>query len=126
MAIDFTPRSAEKLLALDAEFLKHVVGPEQPHPDVWGPMRIASLDDLEVRLQAIAPDKYSYRELDDAARALRDEVTRLPSVGRVDLHGVVPERVSLFFSQERLSALGVNPRQVAQALKSRNAALVAR
>lgn len=123
VAIDFTPRSAEKLVELDAEFLKHVVGPEQPHPDVWGPMRVASLDDLEARLQAIAPDKYSYRELDDAARALRDEVTRLPSVGRVDLHGVVPERVSLFFSQERLSALGVNPRQVAQALKSRNAAL---
>lgn len=123
VAIDFTPRSEAALAELDADFLRDVVGPEQPHPDVWGPVRVAGLETLEARLAEVAPDKYSYRELEDAARLARDEVARLPGVGRVELHGVVPERVSLFFSQERLAALGVNPRQVAQALKSRNAAL---
>ena len=123
VAIDFTPRSEERLLALDEAFLREVVGPEQPHPDIWGPVRVGPLDTLEARLAAVAPDKYSYRELDDFARLARDELARVPGVGRVELHGVVPERVSLFFSQERLAALGVNPRQIAQALKSRNAAL---
>lgn len=123
VAIDFTPRSEASLGELDAAFLREVVGPEQPHPDVWGPVRVGPLDTLEARLTSVAPDKYSYRELDEAARLARDELARLPGVGRVELHGVVPERVSLFFSQERLAALGVNPRQIALALKSRNAAL---
>lgn len=123
VAIDFTARQEAALAALDAAFLRDVVGPDQPHPDVWGPMRVGPLDTLEARLAAIAPDKYSYRELDEAARLARDELARIPGVGRVELHGVVPERVSLLFSQERLAALGVNPKQIAQALKSRNAAL---
>ncbi|MFZ5440081.1 MAG: efflux RND transporter permease subunit [Myxococcota bacterium] len=123
VAIDFSPRSEAGLAELDERFLKDVVGPEQPHPDVWGPVRVGPLDTLEATLRAAAPDKYSYRELDDAARLVRDEVTRLPGVGRAELYGVVPERVSLFFSQERLAALNVNPRQVAQALRARNAAL---
>ncbi len=123
VAIDFTPRSEEKLAQLDAAFLRDVVGPEQPHPDVWGPVRVGPLAELEPRLAAVAPDKYSYRELDDAARLARDELARIEGVGRVELHGVVPERVSLLFSQERLAALGVNPRAIAQALRSRNAAL---
>lgn len=123
VAIDFTPLSDPSLGELDAAFLREVVGPEQPHPDVWGPVRVGALDGLEARLASVAPDKYSYRELDDAARLARDELARIPGVGRVELHGVVPERVSLFFSQERLAALGVNPRQIALALKSRNAAL---
>lgn len=123
VAIDFTPRAEALLEALDATFLREVVGPEQPHPDVWGPVRVGPLETLEARLAAVAPDKYSYRELDEAARLARDELARVPGVGRVELHGVVPERVLLFFSQERLAALGLNPRQLALALKSRNAAL---
>jgi len=123
VAIDFHPRDAQGLEALDAAFLREVVGPEQPHPDVWGPVRVGDLASLEARLSAVAPDKYSYRELEDAARLARDELARLPGVGRVELHGVVPQKVYLLFSQERLAALGVNPRLIAQALKSRNAAL---
>lgn len=123
VAIDFSPREEAKLAELDAAFLREVVGPEQPHPDVWGPVRVGPLSSLEARLAEVAPDKYSYRELDEAARLARDELARIPGVGRVELHGVVPERVLLFFSQERLAALGVNPRQIALALKSRNAAL---
>jgi multidrug efflux pump subunit AcrB len=123
VAVDFTPRDEARLVALDAAFLRDVAGPDQPHPDVWGPVRVGALSTLEERLRAVAPDKYSYRELEEAARLARDELARVEGVGRVELFGVVPERASLLFSQERLAALGINPRQIAAALKSRNAAL---
>ncbi len=123
VAIDFTPEAPHRVPELEEAFRRDVMGVEVPHPDVWGPLHLDALDELEAKLEQAAPDKYSYRELDAQARLLRDEIIRLPKVARVDLHGVVPERVFLHFSQERLSSLGVSPRQIAAALKSRNAAL---
>lgn len=123
VAVDFHARDEAGLPSLDAEFLREVVGPETPHPDVWGPVRVGPLPELEAKLAAAAPDTYSYRELEDSARTVRDALVQLPDVGRVDLFGVVPEKVFLLYSQERLAAMGVSPRQLAQALKSKNAAL---
>lgn len=123
VAVDFRPVDAGRLGEVDEAFRRDVTGVESPHPDVWGPVRVASLEGLEPALAAAAPDRYSYRQLESFAQLIRDEVARLPKVGRIDLHGVLPERVSVHYSQERLSTLGLSPRQLAAALKQRNAAL---
>jgi multidrug efflux pump subunit AcrB len=105
---------------LDPSFWSEELGGEMPHPDVWGPISVRSLDGIREQLAAVAADTYSYRELDDFTTRLRDEVARLPTVGRVDRYGVVPEKISLLYSQEKLASFGLHPRQIGEALRAHN------
>lgn len=105
---------------LDPIFQAEELGGEIPHPDVWGPLTVRSLDDIHKKLADIAPDALSYRELDDITTRLRDEIARLPSVGRVDRHGLVPEKIMLLYSQEKLASFGLHPRQIGDALRAHN------
>jgi len=120
VAVDVESADAAALDKLIADFRLHVLGGERPHPDVWDPIVVHSLDEIRGKLAAAAHEKYSYRQLDDFARALRDEFARVPEIARVDLHGVVPETVHLLYSQERLAAFGLHPHQIAGALGARN------
>jgi hypothetical protein len=109
VAIDFTPRDEEKLLALDAEFLAR--GRARAAAPRRVGARCGSRRSTTSR-SACRPSRPTSTATASSTRPralARDELARLPSVGRVELHGVVPERVSLFFSQERLAALGRQP-----------------
>ncbi len=123
VAVDDTPAESAALDKLLVDFRTHVLGGELPHPDVWDPIVVRSLDELRGKLAAAAHEKYSYRQLDDFTRTLRDGLARVPEVARVDRHGVVPETVHLLYSQERLAAFGLHPQQIAQALGARNPSL---
>lgn len=120
VALDYLVLDDVALEQLDPLFWREELGGELPHPDVWGPIRVRGLDEVRARLQEHAGDKYSYRELDDFTTRLRDEIARLPAVGRVDRHGVVPERVYLLYSQEKLASFGLHPRQIGDALRAHN------
>ncbi|MCC7110794.1 MAG: efflux RND transporter permease subunit, partial [Deltaproteobacteria bacterium] len=120
VAVDYRVLNEAALERLDPTFWQEELGGEVPHPDVWGPIRVRSLDEIRARLEQHAGDKYSYRELDDVTTRLRDEIARLPAVGRVDRHGVVPERIYLLYSQEKLASFGLHPRQIGDALRAHN------
>lgn len=119
VAVDYQPGPAAALAQLQQDFEREVMGGEPAHPDVWGPIAVGDVGELPAALRKAARDKYSWRELDDFSAVLRDAAARLPEVARVDRSAVVPERVYLWYSQERLAALGLSPRQVADALRSR-------
>ncbi len=121
VAVDYDAPDLAAVTRFEADFLAQGTGGELPHPDVARPVVVRSLDGLRAALAEVAPDKYSYRKLDEVTTLLRDELARLPEIARVDRHGVVPERIYLLYSQERLASLGVSPRQVADALRARNA-----
>ncbi len=123
VAVDHEAEGAAAIEALLADFRADVLGGERPHPDVWDPIVVRGLDEIRPKLAAAAHEKYSYRQLDDFTRTLRDELARVPEVARVDRHGVVPETVHLLYSQERLAALGLHPQQIAAALGARNPSL---
>ncbi|MBI5497841.1 MAG: efflux RND transporter permease subunit [Deltaproteobacteria bacterium] len=120
VALDYQPVDEAALARLDPAFWAEELGGEVPHPDVWGPISIRDISDIRPRLAAAAGDKYSHRELDEFTTHLRDEIARLPEVGRVDRHGVVPEKVYLLYSQEKLASFGLHPRQIGEALRAHN------
>ncbi len=125
VALDFRALKPEAVPELDAAFRREVMGAEMPHPDVWGPITLTDLSEVRGKLAAAAGDKYSWRRLDEISSVLRDEIARLPDVARVDRSGVVPERVQLLYSQERLASFGLHPRQIGDALRARNITLPA-
>lgn len=120
VALDYEVVDEAAAARLPPTFWAEELGGEVPHPDVWGPIAVDDLGEIRERLAAAAGDKYSYRELDDFTTRLRDEIARLPAVGRVDRHGVVPEKIHLLYSQQKLASFGLHPRQIGEALRAHN------
>lgn len=123
LVLDYeVPDAATATRIVDA-FRERVIGDEQRHPDVWGPLLVADPDDVRPALATISAARYSYRALDEYTTLLRDELTRHPEVARVDRHGVVDERILVHYSQQRLASFGLSPQQLGAALRSRNTSL---
>ncbi len=120
VALDYELLDEGAAKRLAEAFWDEELGGELPHPDVWGPIELRDPAEVRERLAAAAGDRYSYRELDEITTRLRDEIARLPEVGRVDRHGVVPEKIYLLYSQEKLASLGLHPRQIGEALRAHN------
>lgn len=123
VGIDFLPAADGRLATLDEHFRREVMGGELPHPDVWEPLLVRDPAEVRAQLGAAARDRYSYRQLDEFTTLLRDELAKVPAVGRVDRYGVVPEKLYLLYSQERLASFSLHPNQVAEALRARNVIL---
>lgn len=90
------------------------------HPDVWPVAVIIDPSDTEAKLGAVAEAKYSYRQLDDYTDTLRKGLLALPIVSKVSRSGLLPERVYLDFSQEKLAHYGVDVPTLVRALGARN------
>ncbi len=120
VALDYRPTSKTLQERWQQAFRSDILGAEPPHPDVWGPIEISDLSQIKGPLARAAADKYSWRQLDELSAELRDRIARLPEVARVDRHGLVPERIHLLYSQERLASFGLQPRQIGEALRARN------
>ena len=115
--------SREELLArVRAVALEHVHGPEL-HPDVWRTAVIRGLDEVEPHLAEVAGDRYTYKELESFTDALQRRLRGLSRVSKVARSGVLAERVFLEYSQERLTAYGLQAAQLGQLLASRNVTL---
>lgn len=123
LALDYEVADGAAAARILDAFRAEVMGNEQQHPDVWGPVVVAAPDDVERALAAVAPARYSYRALDAHTTLLRDELARHADVARVDRHGVVNERVLVHYSQERLASVGLAPQQLGAALRTRNTLL---
>ncbi len=63
---------------------------------------------------------YTAGEIRDQARRLRDQLLKLPGVERVSLHGVRDEQVQIVLDMPALTAKGLAPMAVAQAVARRN------
>ena len=90
------------------------------HPDVWRLAAIKDPQDTEARLQQVAGERYTYKELEHFTDTLQRRFRGLSRVSKVDRSGVLPETVFLEYSQERLAAYGIKPVQLSQLLASRN------
>src|SRR5262249_53433201 len=95
----------------------------ETHPDVWRPIVIGALDETRDKLQAVAGDKYSYRELDDFTELIKRTLQNVPQVSKVTRSGVLNEQVTLEYSQQRLASFGTPPSMISQALGARNISL---
>jgi multidrug efflux pump subunit AcrB len=121
LGLDFrTTLTDAELKAFAADFGRDRLHRGERHPDARGPILVRDPAGIEAALAAIGGDKYSLRELDQMTEEIQRRLRRVSSVSKVDRSGVVPERVWLTYSQEKLASYGVAPAALAQALKSHN------
>jgi multidrug efflux pump subunit AcrB len=113
----------KRLLALGDKFIRERMKASELHPDTWGAITIRDPRETEARLAAAAGDKYSYRELKDFTDLIKRTLLTVPVVAKVQVAGVLPERVYLEYSQERLASYGIRPAALSNLLGARNITL---
>jgi multidrug efflux pump subunit AcrB len=94
--------------------------PELPE-GVLGPFVDDEFGDVFGIVVALTGDDFTYRELEDTAEDLRDELLLVQDVARVEIWGAQEEQIVIEFSNARLAELGVDPTLLVEALESQNA-----
>ncbi len=108
------------LASLLKKWAKGRLQTDEFHPDAWEPAIISAPKTTEAALQAVAGDKYTYRDLDDFTDTIQRSLKTLPIVSKVERSGVLNENVFLNFSQERLAQYKLNPVDLPKLLAVRN------
>lgn len=111
-------------------FLNERYRASEMHPDAWPGFIVRDPDETTARLAAVAGDKYSYREMDDFTDTMQKAILatargdkQAPIVAKVTRSGLLPERVYLLYSQERLASYGLKPESLPDVLRARNITL---
>jgi multidrug efflux pump subunit AcrB len=96
------------------------------HPDLWPGVLVADPAHLGLalkeRVRAVpgGVSRYTFRQLHDYADLIQDRLRQSKCVGRIDQVGVQEEAVFLYYSNRRLTALGMDPAAINARLASRN------
>jgi len=88
---------------------------------VLGPVFNDDFGDVFGTIFALSADGFSNEELRVFAERVRQDLLRVPDVGKVELFGAQAEKVFVEISQKRLAALGLDLNQVIAQLGSQNA-----
>lgn len=112
--------SDETLLAHTQQFIHERLQAAEFHPDSWPPVVIRDPNEARAKLGAVAGDKYSYREMDDFTDKIEKTLKGLPQASKVSRAGILPERVFLLYSQERIASYGLQPGDLSNILRARN------
>jgi multidrug efflux pump subunit AcrB len=90
------------------------------NPDFWQPVVIRNPEEAQARLDTVAGDKYSFRELDDFTDLIKRGLTGVPQVSKILISGDLPRWIDLEYSQFKLASYGITPSQISQVLAARN------
>ncbi|MGA9996756.1 MAG: efflux RND transporter permease subunit [Pyrinomonadaceae bacterium] len=112
--------SDETLLSYTRQFINDRLQAADFHPDSWPPVLIRDPQETRAKLGAVAGDKYSYREMDDFTHLIEKALKGVPQASKVSRSGILPERVFLLYSQERIASYGLKPADLPQILGARN------
>lgn len=122
-------RPDAQITGLLTKFLEENFPRSKWEPGIWEPFMVRNLNEIRTKLGAVAGDKYSYRELDDFTDAMEKALMATgrkdvdaPLVAKVTRSGVLPERVHVVYSQERLASYGGKLGSLSNILQARNLA----
>ena len=117
----------QQIFAWLSAFMRGYYPQQQWEPDVWAPFIVRDLAGIRAKLATVAGEKYSYRELDDftdvmekALLATGRKDVDAPLVAKVTRSGILPERIYVIYSQERLASYGIKTGTLSNILKGRN------
>ncbi len=88
---------------------------------IQGPGFNDEFGDVFGSIYAFTADGLTLRQLRDYVEQARAEVRDVPNIGKIELVGTQDEVLYLNFSTRKLAALGIDQRQVMEALQSQNA-----
>lgn len=112
--------SDETLISHSKQFIKDRLQAADFHPDSWPPVLIRDPRETRTKLGAVAGDKYSYREMDDFTDLIEKALKGVPQASKVSRSGILPEKVFLLYSQERIASYGLKPADLPNILGARN------
>src|ERR1700758_4001526 len=115
-----TTLSTSDLQSAVKKFVNQNLQADEFHPDAWHPAIVEDPSSTTAALQAVAGDKYTYRDLDDFTDTIQRSLKTLPIVSKVERSGVLNENAFLNFSQERLAQYKLRPADLSNILKARN------
>jgi multidrug efflux pump subunit AcrB len=116
---DFGP-DPKKLTDFVSEFFRNQMRPSELHLDLWPAAFIRDTKDAETQIAASAGDRYGLRQLDEFTDLIQRTLSGVPLVNKVTRSGVVPERIFLEYSQQRLAGFGIQPVSLQKILQARN------
>jgi multidrug efflux pump subunit AcrB/outer membrane protein TolC len=88
---------------------------------VMGPVVDSDFGDTVAMLVAVHGKRYGYRELRDFTDKIHDEMRTVRQVGKLVTNGNQSEEILITGSLERMAQYFADPRQIANALRTRNA-----
>ena len=113
-------KSEQEILGFVQTFIAERLQAAEFHPDAWPPMVVRDTNDVQVKLKAVAGDKYSYRQMDEYTDLIEKTLKSVPQVSKVNRSGLLKENVFLLYSQERLASYNIQPGTLEDAMKGRN------
>ena len=87
---------------------------------VQGPFFNDEFGDTFGSIYAFTGDGFSREDLRKVAEDAQREVRKLASVGKVELFGVVPEKIYIEVSVQKIATLGLTPQQIIAAVQGQN------
>ncbi len=86
-----------------------------------GPYFNDQFDDVFGCIYALTGDGYSYEDLRVEAENIRRTLLGVPSVKKVDLLGVQPEKIFVEIETSKLAELGLTPNEITSVIQTQNA-----
>ncbi len=87
---------------------------------VQGPFFNDEYGDVFGNILALTGDGLDYPQLKDRAERIRDQLLRVPNVGKVEIFGVQDEKIYIELSNAKLATLGIDQATIVQALNQQN------
>ena len=88
---------------------------------VQGPFFNDEFGDVFGNIYALTGDGLAYPQLKDQAERIRDELLRIPNVGKVEIFGIQDEKIFVDLANAKLATLGIEQATIVQALAQQNA-----
>lgn len=87
---------------------------------VRGPYFNDDFGDVYGSIYALSADGFTYRQLNDYADAIRQQLLRVPNVAKVELLGDQDEKIYIEFQQAKLSQMGLDINSIATQIGQQN------
>jgi multidrug efflux pump subunit AcrB len=113
-------KTETELLGYVQQFTSERLQASEFHPDAWPPFLVHNPQETLQKLNDVAGDKYTYRQMDDFTDLIEKTLKSVPQVSKVARSGKLDEAIYLIYSQERLASYGIRPSNLENVLKGRN------
>lgn len=94
-------------------------------PGVQGPFFNDEFGDVYTNIYTLEGDGFSPAQLHDYADKLREQLLRVPDVGKVDYFGDPQQRIYIEIPNAQLTRLGITPTQLGQVIGAQNSVAAA-
>ena len=88
---------------------------------IQGPFFNDEYGDVFGNIYALTAEGFDYPQLKDQAERIRDELLRVPQVGKVEIFGIQDEKIFVELSNTKLATLGIDQATIVQAMNQQNA-----